>query len=180
MAKLIAVKYATALFELAKENNTLDSIYDEIKTILEAVYESNLNELLNHPKLSSEEKFGVLKNIFENNVSQEIMGLFSVIINKNRQGELVEILEEFIVMAEKEKGIVKARVCSAVQLTEEQISRIENVLSKKLNKQIIISTEVIPELLGGLRIIVEGKEINTTVKYQLEQIKSGLDNIVLA
>lgn len=175
MAGLISGRYAEALFQLALENNCVDKYSEEIKLIYDAlVGNDEVLRVLNHPQISSEKKLDILTNAFKDNVSQEIMGLLTVIFRKNREKELIDILDTFLSKVLDYKNIVTAVVESAAELKSEKLDEIKEKLSNKLNKQVKIEAKVVPELIGGVKIAVMGHVIDNTVKSQLEALKKSL------
>lgn len=181
MAQLISIRYATALFELALEKNCIDKYSDEITLVRDAVIQdSDIIRILNHPQISSAEKLKILTSAFEGKVSADIMGLINIVFRKNRETELVDILNRYLDMAEKHKGIIYATVESAVPLKKTAVDDIRNKLSNKLNKQVIVETKVVPELIGGIRISVEGRVIDSTIKTKLSELKVKLIETRLA
>jgi len=181
MAQLTANRYANALFELALETNKIDLFNDEIKTVSEVLKsDSKFMDVLNHPQINSEEKMSIFTNAFKGKISNEILGLFNVVLTKNREDELINILEVFMEKVENYKGIVKAEVISAVKLTSDQIDRIKQNLSKNLNKQVIIDTCVDCSLIGGMIIKVDGHVIDGSIKSKLDNLTNNLHKIQLA
>ncbi len=175
MAQLISVRYATALFDLALEKDCIDKYSDEIKIMRDAVTEdSEIMRILDHPQISSEKKLSILTSALEGKVSADIMGLIHIVFRKNRETELTDIMNRFLDMAEKHKGIVYAKVESAVPLKESAVEEIKEKLSKKLNKQVIVNTNVDPQLIGGIKISVEGHVLDSTIKTQLSSLKGKL------
>ena len=65
-------------------------------------------------------------------------------------------------------------------MSSEKLQIIENKLTNKLNKQVVAKSVVVPELLGGLRISIDGHILDKTVKRQLEDMKKQMLNISLA
>ncbi|WP_250278068.1 F0F1 ATP synthase subunit delta [[Clostridium] colinum] len=175
MAKLISKRYAVALFELAKETDKVDLFNNQVELIYNSIKsDKDFLAVLNHPRISSSEKFNLFQNIYKDNISEEILGLISIVVNKNRETEMLEILETFLELVRDYKGITTAYISSAKALSEEQVNNIKQSLSKNLNKEIIIKTEVKPELIGGLLINVDGKVIDNSIKKSLEDIKKVL------
>ena len=79
MAKLISGTYGEALFELAVEEDRLDSLAEEIQMLRQILAENeDLEKLMNHPKISKDEKLQVMENIFKEKISEELMGLLSI------------------------------------------------------------------------------------------------------
>ncbi len=177
MAKLISKRYAVALFELAQETNKIDELNTEVEFIYKSISEDkDFLIILNHPRISGEEKFNLFQEIFKGQISDEVLGLLSVVVGKNRETELVEIFVEFLELVRVHKGIATAYITSATALTPEQLTAIKQKLSEKLNKQIIVETDTKPELIGGLVINVDGKIIDNSIKTNLFNIKKSLIN----
>jgi len=181
MAQLAAGRYANALFDLALESSKLDVFEEEIKLVLDTMEnDEKFLLVLNHPQISGEEKMDILEKAFKGKISDEIMGLFSVALRKNREAQIVDMLKIFVRKAEKHKGIETAFVTSAVPLSDKQIESIKEKLSKNLNKRIFIQAEVDESLLGGVCIKVAGHIIDGSIKKQLDDLKKQLLNIHLA
>ena len=177
MAKLISKRYAVALFELAKETDKIDELNSQVETIYNCIKDDKeFLGVLNHPRISGEEKFNLFENVFKDNISQEILGLISIVVKKNRETKILEILETFLELVREYKGITTAFIYSAKALTDEQLNNIKENLSKNLNKEIIIQADVKPELIGGLLINIDGKVIDNSIKKSLEDIKKRLIN----
>lgn len=176
MEQLIAKRYAVALFELSKECDKVDLFYDEVNIICTAIEENEEFEIiLDHPTISGSEKFEMITKAFQG-VSKEILGLIDIVIKKNRENELMAILQEFLTLVNEYKGIILACVYSAKTLTDTQIEKIKENLAKKLDKQIVMQTFIKPELIGGLLINVDGKVIDNSIKKNLQDIKQNLLN----
>ena len=177
MAKLISKRYAVALFELAKETDKMDLFNEQVELIYDSIKnDKDFLTVLNHPRISGGEKFNLFQNIFKDNISEEILGLISIVVKKNRETEMLEILETFLELVKDYKGITTAYVYSAIALKDEQLAKIKENLSKNLNKEVIIKADVKPELIGGLVINVDGKVIDNSIKSNLENIKKRLIN----
>lgn len=177
MAKLISKRYAVALFELAKETGKIDLFNNQVELIYNSIKDDKeFLTVLNHPRISGGEKFNLFQNIYKDNISEEILGLISIVVNKNRETEILEILETFLELVKDYKGITTAYVFSAIALNDEQLTKIKENLSKNLNKEIIIEASVKPELIGGLLINVDGKVIDNSIKRNLDDIKKSLIN----
>lgn len=181
MAQLAAARYANALFELALEANKIDAFDEEVKFVAATCDgDKEFFAVLNHPQISGDEKMKVLESAFKGKISDEIIGLFSVVFKKNREAELIDILQKFIEKVEEHKGIVTAKVSSAKPLSEKQITDIKEKLSQNLNKQVFIEAVVEPSLIGGVCIAVDGHVIDGTIKSQIAEMKKQLLNLHLA
>lgn len=181
MAKLVSRRYSSALFEIALESNKLDLFEEQVKYVYNSLKNnSEFLKVIDHPQISENEKMKMFKEIFKDSISYDILGLFSLVLRKNREAEILEILEDFTDRVKKHKGIITAFVYSAKALKGEQINSIKLKLSQNLNKQVIIQAEVQPELIGGIRIVVGGHVIDGSIKKQLDELKKQLLNVQLA
>ena len=89
MAKLIKKTYGDALYETALEKNTLESLSAEVAFARECFEENpDFMRLLLHPQIDREEKIACLKNVFEGRVSNDLLGLMVVTVEKERQKDL--------------------------------------------------------------------------------------------
>ena len=106
MAKLVSKTYGDALFELALQNNNLDELFEESKVMREVFLENNeLTKLLNHPKVDKDEKIAVIENIFKERASKEMVGFLVLLVRKERQNCVIEILDYFISRIKEYKKI---------------------------------------------------------------------------
>ena len=88
MAKLVSKTYGDALFELALEENHLDEILDDVTAAVQALNENpDLSRLMNHPKIDKEEKVKLIEDIFKGQVSDELVGLMRMIVEKDHYKE---------------------------------------------------------------------------------------------
>ena len=79
MAKQVSKTYGSALFEVALENNSLDTILEEVLFVKQTFLENeDLGKLLLHPNIEKEEKIRVIESIYKNKVSNEITGLMTM------------------------------------------------------------------------------------------------------
>ena len=97
MAKLVSKTYGDALFEVALESNRLDAFLEEVKATKTALEENEeLFKLMNHPKIVKEEKIKVVTDIFTGKVSEELVGLLRMIVDKGHFDQVISVLDYFI------------------------------------------------------------------------------------
>ena len=181
MAKLISKTYGEALFELAVEENKADVFLEEIQAVLTAIRENpDLNKLLNHPKISKEEKTEVIENIFKGRISNEVTGFLTLIISKERYKELDAILEYFIQRIKEEKGIGTAYVTTAVPLNEIQKVKVqEKLLATTAYQEMEMFFSVDESLIGGMVIRIKDRVVDSSIKTKLSEIQKQLYKIQL-
>lgn len=181
MAKLVSKTYGEALFELAKEQNTLDAVQEEAVAILE-IFEQNeeLVKLLNHPKISKEEKITVIENIFKGRASDEMVGFLVLIVEKGRYNEICQIFTYFLEQVKEFKRIGVAYVTSATPLTTEQ--------QKKIEEKLLVTTQYIQfemhfdvdkSLIGGMVIRIGDRVVDSSIRTKLNQMTQALSKVQL-
>ena len=181
MAKLISKTYGEALFELAVEENKLDVFLDEVNLVLKAIkMNPDFYKLLNHPKVSKEEKIQVMENVFKSRISDEITGFLTIIISKERYKDLDTILEYFIGRVKEEKGIGAAFVTTAIPLTEIQKAQImEKLLATTSYKEMEMDFSVDESLIGGMIIRIKDRVVDSSIKTKLSELQKQLYKIQL-
>ncbi|MGF7057708.1 F0F1 ATP synthase subunit delta [Brassicibacter mesophilus] len=178
MAKLIGKRYAEALFEAATELDKLDQFKQEIKAVSDVFEnEPQLKTIFEHPKLSKNEKKDIIKSIFGGKVSQEILNLCYIVVDKSREKHMKDISEQYIKLSNKKMGIVEAQAVTAVPMDEEEKLKLQSKLSEKLGKKVLLSNIVDEKLMGGVLVKIEDKVIDSSIKGRLEDIYKNLNNV---
>ncbi len=178
MAKLIGKRYAEALFEVASELNKLEQFKQEIKAVSDVLEnEPQLKTIFQHPKLSKNEKKDIIKSIFNNRVSQEILNLCYIVVDKGRERHITDISDEYIKLSNQKMGIVEAQAVTAVPMDEEEKLKLQNKLSEKLGKKVLLSNILDKNILGGVLVRIEDRVIDSSVKGRLEDIYKNLNNV---
>ncbi len=169
MAELIGKRYADALFEAGSDLNKIEDFYGELE-ILESAFtsEEKLIQILSHPKIKKQEKKDLVDKIFKESVSQEILNFLYILIDKNRESNILDIIGIYRDLYYNYKGILRVLAITAMPMKEASRERLASVLEEKLNKKILIRNKVDEDIIGGIRLEIEGKLIDGTIKGKLE------------
>ncbi len=182
MAKLAATTYGDALFDLGVEQSKIDELYEEAKTVLE-IFETNseLGKLLNHPKIEKQEKEKFIQTVLGEFVSRDITGLLTIMISKDRQGNIVDALKYFAERVKEYKKIGTAYVTTAKALTEDQKKK---VIGKLLDTTKYVDFEmhykVDESIIGGMIIRIGDRVVDSSIKTKLDELTRDLKKIQLA
>lgn len=182
MAKLVSKTYGEALFELAIEENTLEAMAEEVQVVLE-VSETNkeLIKLLNHPKISKEEKISVIEDCFKGNLSETMVGFLVTIVDKGRYNEITDIFNYFILKVKEYKKIGIAFVTSAKELTEQQKNKlVEKLLQTTKYVEFEMYYSIDPALIGGMAIRIGDRVVDGSIRTKISNIAKELEKIQLA
>lgn len=176
MAELtVDLTYGSALYQAAVETNKKDLILDEAFQV-QGVFENNPDffEFLNFPGISAIEKKDVLKNVFEGKICQELLNLLYVLTDKGRTARYSKIIKAYKDMVDREEGITYGTVYSVEPLKEAQISKLEEQLSALLQEKTKLKNELDPKLIGGFKILVDGRILDASIRKRLQDLGSQL------
>lgn len=181
MAKLVSKTYGDALFELAVEEQTVDMLENEVQGVLLLLQENlELNKLMNHPKITKEEKNKIIEEIFKGRISDELTGFLHIIVTKDRYNEITNIFEYFISRVKEFKNIGLAYVTSAVGLKEEQKAELVGKLLQITKfEQIDVVYSVDQTLIGGMIIRIGDRVIDSSIKTRLHEMSKNLSKLQL-
>lgn len=167
-----ARRYATALLELAKEQDAVEQTLEDVLFIKNTMKDSrDLVVFLKSPIIKPDKKVAALKAIFEGKVSEMTYKYISLIARKNRQNMLDQIVSAFVDKYNEYAGIIAAEVFTAKKLDEKQLAKVQQELEKFTNKKVNITTTVQENLKGGMAVKIADTVIDGTVKHKLEQLE---------
>jgi F-type H+-transporting ATPase subunit delta len=167
--------WAESLFELAVENNTLDSTDSELSGVV-GIMEKNPGylELLSSPTLSKEDKTAAIKGVWDGRVSGIFENFLCLLAEKGRIRYLFKIADEWKIRFYMAKGIAEAVVTTAVPLTDKQKEALIKKLSDKYGKKIVLKEIVDPSVIGGLSVRVGDELTDGTIKTKFENIQNSI------
>lgn len=181
MAEIVVNRYATALFEIAKEQGAMTKFKEEALAIYDILKDApEYMDLLSHPSVVEAQKLELIREAFSGKVADEFVGLMELIIKKSRTEYLTHILFKFIEMAKEEEGLIRGTVTSAMPLTNQQIAQIKANLEQGTGKTIELDVVVDASLIGGLIVRVGDKVVDGSIKGQMDTLKSELNSLRLA
>lgn len=182
MGKLVSKVYGDALFETALDRDKADVFYEEV-CALESILKDNpeLMALLANPQIVKEEKVAIMGQIFSGKISEELMGFLSIVVEKDRQGELIPIFDYFIQRVKEFKKIGSVSVTSAVELRKEQKTRLEEkLLATTHYVELEMHYQVDPDLIGGMVIRIGDRVVDSSIRTRLYELKRELTKLQLA
>lgn len=181
MAKLVAKTYGEALFELAMEKNNPEEFLQEAQGILRVLDENpEFDKLMKHPKISKTEKEEVVETVFAQRVSREMTGFLKLIVNKERYGEVKNIIRYFAERLQEERGIGVAYVTTAVEMSAEQKEAVMNKLLATTSYKVMeMNYTVDSAIIGGMIIRIKDRVVDSSVRTKLEEMKKQLLQIQL-
>lgn len=174
---VIAKRYAVALFEAAQEKQQTVSVQTDLKE-LQKVFaaEKQFDELLVSPKFSPEQKKELMGQLF-NGANQLVLNTLYVLIDAGRIGEIDNLIEDFLELANEASGVADAKVYSTRLLSDEESSAISTAFAYKVGKQSLHIQNVIdPSLIGGIRLQIGNQIYDSSISAKLARLERQLIN----
>lgn len=181
MAKLVSKTYGNALFSLAAEEDRVNEFAEEV-TAVQTVLEENrdFNKILVHPEIPKEQKLRLVENVFKGRVSDDLTGFLRIVVTKGRYKDLPAIFAYFSAKVKEYNKTGVAEVVSAVPLNGEQQKKIEQkLLDTTRYEKMEIAYKVDEDVIGGLRIRIGDRVVDSTIRSRLNKLTGSLMNISL-
>ena len=171
----IARRYAKALLLIGKEDDQTDIYRRELEMVAQIVEREELAYALTNPLYDAAGRKKLLAAIMAKLNLSKVMGSFlNLLFDKGRIGFLGYINEFYQKLADELKGVARASLVSAGELTPETIEKIRTTLSQKAGKDIILEVEQDPGLIGGIVTKIGDLVLDGSIKTQLLNMQESL------
>ena len=179
MLSQIARPYASALFDLAKADNSVAAVEQGLDKLLALADESpDFARFLRSPVINTEEKSVAMHVLLEKAKAHTTVGNFVKVVARNgRLFALPAIVRSFQEMAAKARGEIAADVTSATPLSAAQVKTLADTLKAKIGKSVTLSQHVDPSLIGGLVVKVGSQMIDSSLKTKLTAMKIAMKEV---
>jgi F-type H+-transporting ATPase subunit delta len=167
----IAEVYARALFEAARDDGVLDRVHDELGQFADALDEDrNLQVFLFSPYFSSEEKKDGVRRIVSD-ADERLLNFLELLAERHRMPVLFRIRRLFDSLWAEENKLLPVTVTSATELDQGLVEEIGKRIEEQTGRRVELSSNVDPDVLGGLVVRVGNMVLDATVRNRLEQLR---------
>lgn len=179
MAELtVEITYGKALFEAAKDVNKVDQILEELREIYSILQrEQDFCEFFNTPILSGPEKKKVIEKVFGGRISDETFHFLLILIDKKRTTSFGRIVREYQKLVDQNLGISVGTITSVEPLTDIQLHSFEDKTGNLLKKNVKLANKIDRSILGGVKIFIEGKVIDASIRKQLQDLEGRIKQV---
>ena len=178
---VIAVRYATALFELAESRNALDQVAGDLKSLKAMIGDSaDLVRLLHSPALTRAEQGKAVAALADaaqfQGLTKNFLGLLA---SHRRLGALPAIIAAYLAALARKRGEVTAQVTAAVPLAQGQLDALVAALKASCGSAAAVAVDVAvdPTLLGGMVIKVGSRMVDSSLKTKLQHLKLAMKGV---
>ncbi len=172
----LAGRYARALFDLAKEQGSLDKVADDLRAMAGFLAESpELARTLPSPMVPTEVKIGTLKALgAQAGFAELTVNFLGVVARQARLEVLGSMIDAFLEQVAAFKGEVTAQVTSAIPMTDEQVAAVRDVVGGAMGKSVRLETAVDPSLLAGMVVRVGSRMVDASLKTKLRNLELAM------
>jgi F-type H+-transporting ATPase subunit delta len=170
----IAQVYSRSLFEVAKEQDKLDAIRDQLGEFTDALNDNrDLQVFLFSPYFSTVEKKEGLHKVLDG-ADPALQNFLDLLVEKHRMPALFRIRRQFEERWQEENRLLPVQVTSAIALDDETVEQISSRIAEQTDRRIELTTDVNPEILGGIVLRVGNSILDASIRNRLEQVRRQL------
>jgi len=175
MAELatIARPYAEALFK-ASQGSAAAGWVEQLGVLAAVASNDELRQFADNPKVGAAQVFDVVTGAAKTALDTKIGNLLRTVIDNGRLAALPEIAAQFKALVNAQSGRSEAVIQSAYPIDAAMLAEVTAALQKRFARQLDPRVEIVPELIGGIRVVVGDEVLDTSVKARLEQMKVAL------
>ena len=172
----LAGRYASALFDLARDQRQIESVGKSLEALNQALADSkDFNELVTSPLVSREEagkSFAALApQLGLDPVTANFLG---VLARNGRKGELRNVIRAYRRLAAEHRGETTAEVVTARPLNDDQLAQLRQQLRTRAGRDVNIDAIVDPSLLGGIVEKLGSQQIDASIRTKLNRLAQAM------
>ena len=174
----IAAVYGRSLFEAAQDADKIDVVREQIGEVADALSsDQQLQVFFYSPYLSTDEKKdGLHKAVTD--AEPLVENFLELLIENHRMPALLRIRREYDRLWEAENKLLPVHIVSAVELDEATIKQIGDRIGEQTGRTVELSSDVDPDVLGGLVVRVGNTILDASIRHRLEQLRKQVARTV--
>lgn len=174
MAELatIARPYAEALFQSA--GSSASALNAQLQSLADVAAHAQIRQFADSPKADVGQVFDLVAGVAGGTLDGKVANLLRAVIDNGRLQALPEIAMQFHALVNTAGGVSDALILSAYPIDAGQLFEVSAALEKRFGRKLNPSVVLMPELIGGIRVVVGDQVLDTSVKARLEQMKLAL------
>jgi F-type H+-transporting ATPase subunit delta len=169
-----ARRYAEAAFEIARRDGTLERWLDDLRLAADVVTQPDAARVVDNPAIPFEMRREVLGKLLEHRVTPHAYNLVLLLAERGRLSAAPAVAAEYKRLVDLERGVVVARVASAVPLDTAELEAIGLGVREMTGSQAEIVTVIDPDLIGGITLRIGDRLIDASVRGRLERLRDRI------
>ena len=177
--KGLGQRYATALYELADEQKTLDDVAADLRALRGLVDESaDLRRLIRSPVVTRADQGKAIAALAERAGFQPLVrNILGLLARNRRLFVLPQVIEAYLAELAARRGEVTAEVIAAQALTEAQRQTLDEKLRRAVGGKVTIELRVDPGLLGGLIVKLGSRMVDASLSSKLQRLQLAMKGV---
>lgn len=172
--------YGGSLYDLAAEEQLTDAIKEQMLEIKQLFRENpDYIKLLSEPSIKKEERTDLIEKAFGAEAERYLINFIKILCERSLLNEYEGCCDEFTRRYNIDHNIAEALVTSAVALTDAQVKALTSKLEKTSGKKISLVCKVNPAVVAGIKVELEGVELDGSVQGRLNDMSRKLSEIIL-
>jgi F-type H+-transporting ATPase subunit delta len=172
----LAGRYASALFDLAREQRQIESVDKSLDILRQALLDSkDFNELVMSPVISRKEAgkafAGLAPQLGLDPVTANFLG---VLARNGRKNELRNVIRDYRRLAAEHRGETTAEVVTARPLNDDQLVALKTQLRARAGRDVTIDAAVDPNILGGIVVKLGSQQIDSSIRSKLNRLAAAM------
>ncbi len=172
----VARRYAKALLLIGKADGEAETYRDELDGVAAIIAENKgLEQAITNPLYDTASRKRVLAKVVDAlEISSVVKAFLLLLFDKGRIVYLKDINDFYQKLADELKGVARASLISATELTSETVDRVRAALSRRTGKEVILDVQQDPSLIGGIMTKIGDLVLDGSVKTQLLNMRETL------
>ncbi|MFD1957908.1 F0F1 ATP synthase subunit delta [Paenibacillus thailandensis] len=173
--RVVAKRYAKALFELAQQQGVVTEVEEQLKLVAHTLNQDpEIEKFLLFPGIDAEKKIEALKGAIGDRLSALVLHTVELLIVRGRQDVIADVYEHYTKIAGEALGQAHALIYSAKPLTVNELDEVTAQFERVTGKKIIAQTAVEPSLLGGVQVRIGDRLYDGSLSGKLERLQKAL------
>ena len=172
--------YGQSLYDLAVEESLTDDILGEMESV-KGIFDDNPDyiTLLSEPSVPKNERLQLVDEALAGALTPYHLNFIKILIEKGLLREYSACFKRFRRSYNEDHGIADALVTSAVALDKSQLDQLRSKLEKISGKKIVLQQKTDPDILGGVRVDLEGQLFDGSVRGRLSELRRRVDETLI-
>lgn len=171
MATIVSERYALSLYEIAKDEGRAGQMFEQFCAVAQVFRENpDFMKVLTTPSIPFADKRQAIAAAFEGRVDPYLVNFLMLITEKGRVSRLLEMEDAYKDLYYFDEGICEVAAVTAAPMEDALVEKLRAKMERMTGKQVKLLVKTDPSLLGGIVVKVNNKQIDTSIKTQLEEL----------
>jgi ATP synthase F1 delta subunit len=168
----LARVYGRSLFEVAREQEKLEILREQLGQFADALHENrDLEIFFFSPYFSTKEKQQGLQKMLDG-ADDRLLSFLDLLIENHRMPVIFRIRREYERLWEQENRLLPVVLTSAVELDEQTVKELGERIGERTGNTVMLTTKVEPDILGGIVVQVGNSILDASIRNRLEQLRT--------